>query len=185
VFLNIGSESESESINKIKNIPRYTSDQSDSYIVFEDSGRKESELTVDNENDDESTTDATENETGSNSYANKEISEDCLSAWGEESKRKRTLSTTDCHSEKKKLGHRRPMSLDISSCGAVELPKVSRMYLFIQMQLCQRQSLREWLRDNVCDRQTSKVLIIFEQILQAVEYVHLQGLIHRDLKVII
>lgn len=50
------------------------------------------------------------------------------------------------------------------------------------MQLCQKNSLREWLRDNL-ERDQRTVLQMFNQIVQAVEYVHLQGLIHRDLKV--
>uniref|UniRef100_A0A1B6DK79 non-specific serine/threonine protein kinase n=1 Tax=Clastoptera arizonana TaxID=38151 RepID=A0A1B6DK79_9HEMI len=60
--------------------------------------------------------------------------------------------------------------------------KSSRMYLYIQMQLCRKESLREWLRDNVIQRDFDQVLSIFEQIVNAVEYVHLRGLIHRDLK---
>lgn len=58
----------------------------------------------------------------------------------------------------------------------------SKVYLYIQMQLCQRHSLRDWLTTNT-KRNYTQVLSIFEQILQAVEHVHLHGLIHRDLKV--
>lgn len=60
--------------------------------------------------------------------------------------------------------------------------KTSRVYLYIQMQLCQKHSLREWLCDNL-ERDQNTILCMFDQIVQAVEYVHLQGLIHRDLKV--
>ncbi|GLH14717.1 Eukaryotic translation initiation factor 2-alpha kinase [Gryllus bimaculatus] len=58
----------------------------------------------------------------------------------------------------------------------------TRMYLYIQMQLCLKESLREWLYDNVTKRDRKKMLQIFEQIVHAVEYIHLEGLIHRDLK---
>lgn len=61
--------------------------------------------------------------------------------------------------------------------------KASRHYLYIQMQLCHQNSLREWLKDNTKNRDMKYILGIFSQIIQAVEYVHLQGLIHRDLKV--
>ncbi|XP_046385466.1 eukaryotic translation initiation factor 2-alpha kinase-like [Ischnura elegans] len=59
----------------------------------------------------------------------------------------------------------------------------SRVYLYIQMQLCRKESLREWLRDDTSHLSDRKqCLLIFDQIVQAVEYVHLRGLIHRDLK---
>lgn len=61
----------------------------------------------------------------------------------------------------------------------------AKMFLYIQMQLCQRVSLREWLKTQNCRRDISRILNIFQQIVEAVEYVHLQGLIHRDLKVIL
>jgi len=57
-----------------------------------------------------------------------------------------------------------------------------KMFLYIQMQLCQRFSLRKWLEQHTT-RDPLWVLNIFQQIVDAVEYVHLQGLIHRDLKV--
>lgn len=69
-----------------------------------------------------------------------------------------------------------------SSIAVVAEKSPSRIYLYIQMQLCQQNSLREWLLDNHT-RDKRDVLLIFEQIVQAVEYIHMQGLIHRDLKV--
>ncbi|KAJ8680408.1 hypothetical protein QAD02_016195 [Eretmocerus hayati] len=58
----------------------------------------------------------------------------------------------------------------------------TKMFLYIQMQLCQRSSLREWLKTQNLQRDICRTLNIFQQIVDAVEYVHLQGLIHRDLK---
>lgn len=57
----------------------------------------------------------------------------------------------------------------------------NKMFLYIQMQLCRRESLRDWLRENT-ERNSDEIKNIFEQIISAVEYVHLKGLIHRDLK---
>lgn len=103
-----------------------------------------------------------------------------------------------------KFRHRRPLSLDLNSTGSVirtssahphmtDGVKVndrsaavsivnSKIYLYIQMQLCQKQSLKEWLSLNDLPARQNKIIPIFEQIVNAVEYVHLKGLIHRDLK---
>lgn len=91
---------------------------------------------------------------------------------------KDTDSKISRKSEKKK--RQKSFSLDLNSTSTRKSPK---MFLYIQMQLCQRLSLREWLK-NQSVRDYHRVLNIFQQIVEAVEYVHLQGLIHRDLKVI-
>lgn len=57
-----------------------------------------------------------------------------------------------------------------------------KLYLFIQMQLCRRETLKDWLISDNCKREPCVVLDIFDQIICAVEYVHNQGLMHRDLK---
>uniref|UniRef100_A0A182SWQ0 non-specific serine/threonine protein kinase n=1 Tax=Anopheles maculatus TaxID=74869 RepID=A0A182SWQ0_9DIPT len=105
--------------------------------------------------------------------------------------------------------HRRPLSLDLTSTGNVRRfpaatnvgsladlstrPSVTdqsktnsaqsnKIYLYIQMQLCHKQSLKEWLCLNGFPARRDKIVPIFEQIVAGVEYVHLKGLIHRDLK---
>ncbi|EDW34278.1 GL22166 [Drosophila persimilis] len=60
--------------------------------------------------------------------------------------------------------------------------KPSKVYLYIQMQLCRKESLRDWLRENRTEARASHIADIFHQIVDAVDYVHLKGLIHRDLK---
>ncbi|XP_029450028.1 interferon-induced, double-stranded RNA-activated protein kinase [Rhinatrema bivittatum] len=53
--------------------------------------------------------------------------------------------------------------------------------LFIQMELCEKGTLKDWIkdRDKIDEKQSSTV---FKQILQGVEYIHSKNLIHRDLK---
>jgi len=59
-----------------------------------------------------------------------------------------------------------------------------KLYLYIQMQLCQPESLKDWLRDNTLSRDKYQLLNMFHQIVSAIGYVHQIGLMHRDLKVI-
>ncbi|XP_053697570.1 eukaryotic translation initiation factor 2-alpha kinase-like [Sabethes cyaneus] len=103
-----------------------------------------------------------------------------------------------------KKRHRRHLSLDLTSTGSVVRPSPTtesnhmmdpsssnatgtsnvsnKIYLYIQMQLCRKQSLKEWLAENDLSARQDRTISIFEQIVNAVEYVHLKGLIHRDLK---
>lgn len=90
-----------------------------------------------------------------------------------------------------KKTHRRTGSLDYSESLKVK-PKrpnsivspTNKMYLYIQMQLCMKNSLKDWLMSNDLQQRKDKTFDIWSQIVEAVHYVHLKGLIHRDLKVI-
>jgi eukaryotic translation initiation factor 2-alpha kinase 3 len=87
-----------------------------------------------------------------------------------------------------KHGHKRQLSLDIPSVSSLKpkkltaLEPVAKMYLYIQMQLCMKNSLKDWLRANSLEMRHGKTIEIWSQIVDAVHYVHLKGLIHRDLK---
>ncbi|XP_011301839.1 eukaryotic translation initiation factor 2-alpha kinase [Fopius arisanus] len=71
------------------------------------------------------------------------------------------------------------LSLNLAQKSSKKIP---RMFLYIQMQLCHRESLREWMKRQTHSRNPDNVENIFQQIVDGVEYVHLHGLIHRDLK---
>lgn len=58
-----------------------------------------------------------------------------------------------------------------------------KLFLYIQMQLCRRETLKDWLASNTLNRDRQMVLDMFDQIVSAIEYVHDCGLMHRDLKV--
>lgn len=86
------------------------------------------------------------------------------------SSRPKTLSEQRSHSARK---------LDSPSPSPVQ-----KSYLYIQMQLCRRETLKDWLcaSTNV-HRSSEEIWDMFGQIVSAVEYVHDSGLMHRDLKV--
>ncbi|XP_076374643.1 eukaryotic translation initiation factor 2-alpha kinase [Megalopta genalis] len=89
------------------------------------------------------------------------------------------IESNDRSEKEEKKKRQRSFSLDLNN--KTNTRKSPKMFLYIQMQLCQRLSLREWLK-NQSMRDCRRILNIFQQIVEAVEYVHLQGLIHRDLK---
>ncbi|CDW56010.1 Pkinase domain containing protein [Trichuris trichiura] len=59
---------------------------------------------------------------------------------------------------------------------------VGDVFLFIQMQLCREYTLMDWLGEHTEKRDLSMMLDWFKQIVEAMQYVHDCGMIHRDLK---
>uniref|UniRef100_A0A0P5NJT2 Uncharacterized protein n=2 Tax=Daphnia magna TaxID=35525 RepID=A0A0P5NJT2_9CRUS len=59
-------------------------------------------------------------------------------------------------------------------------PSENYTYLFIQMELCQKENLGDWLKSR--QPVELKVYQIFREILSAVKYLHSKDVAHRDLK---
>uniref|UniRef100_A0A7N5JVK7 Eukaryotic translation initiation factor 2-alpha kinase 3 n=1 Tax=Ailuropoda melanoleuca TaxID=9646 RepID=A0A7N5JVK7_AILME len=77
------------------------------------------------------------------------------------------------------------LSLDLTKNTAEKLqPSSPKVYLYIQMQLCRKENLKDWMnsRCTIAERERSVCLHIFLQIAEAVEFLHSKGLMHRDLK---
>ncbi|CAH1269228.1 EIF2AK1 [Branchiostoma lanceolatum] len=94
------------------------------------------------------------------------------------------------HTETHVCGDRCKLRLKgLADCDLVA--ETSGVVLYIQMQLCQR-SLRDWmvsrnaqaalLRDPFSFVSEDENMRLFQEILQGVNYIHSQGLMHRDLK---
>lgn len=71
----------------------------------------------------------------------------------------------------------------LNNAALMENLHVEKVYLYIQMQLCRKDTLKDWLKSNCEIRDKTTIFDLFFQIVDAVEYVHSQDLIHRDLKV--
>lgn len=85
--------------------------------------------------------------------------------------------TTDIQHSTNNLSEKTSRSITKSS-----RERSQKLFLYIQMQLCQRETLKEWLSANNKPRNKKDMLNIFGQIVCAIEYVHGCGLMHRDLK---
>ncbi|KAG7459018.1 hypothetical protein MATL_G00226760 [Megalops atlanticus] len=59
-----------------------------------------------------------------------------------------------------------------------------KVYLYIQMQLCRKENLKDWMAQRCLpeQREHGECLAIFLQIAEAVDFLHSKGLMHRDLK---
>ncbi|XP_026280296.1 eukaryotic translation initiation factor 2-alpha kinase [Frankliniella occidentalis] len=132
-------------------------DTSDSYIVFDASGPSGEESDVEDECEENDSLDRRKDS----------VISVCSSSTG---------SSEFPLARKKNV---RPKQISI--CRSSQRQKISTSYLFIQMQLCQKDSLKDWLQSTP-KRDYLNIINFFEQIVMAVEYVHLNNLIHRDLK---
>ncbi|KAK3909732.1 Eukaryotic translation initiation factor 2-alpha kinase [Frankliniella fusca] len=154
---NITSPSGPQNTRFSKNKNGLVQDTSDSYIVFDASGGSGEESDVEDDYEERDSLDRRKDS----------VISVCSSSTG---------SSEPPHVSKRNV---RPSHLSISNTN--QRPKISTSYLFIQMQLCRKDSLKDWLQSTP-RRDYLNVINFFEQIVMAVEYVHLNNLIHRDLK---
>lgn len=81
----------------------------------------------------------------------------------------------------------RPSSLTLALPTTPPTQRVQsspKVYLYIQMQLCRKENLKDWMaqRCHPEQREHNQCLDIFLQIAEAVDFLHSKGLMHRDLK---
>ncbi|KAM9842412.1 eukaryotic translation initiation factor 2-alpha kinase 3 isoform 1-T2 [Aulostomus maculatus] len=81
----------------------------------------------------------------------------------------------------------RPTSLTLALPTTPPTQRVQpspKVYLYIQMQLCRKENLKDWMAQRCLpeQREHSQCLDIFLQIAEAVDFLHSKGLMHRDLK---
>ncbi|XP_039994218.1 eukaryotic translation initiation factor 2-alpha kinase 3 [Xiphias gladius] len=81
----------------------------------------------------------------------------------------------------------RPTSLTLAHPTTPPTQRVQpspKVYLYIQMQLCRKENLKDWMAQRCLpeQREHNQCLDIFLQIAEAVDFLHSKGLMHRDLK---
>ncbi|XP_040916825.1 eukaryotic translation initiation factor 2-alpha kinase 3 [Toxotes jaculatrix] len=81
----------------------------------------------------------------------------------------------------------RPTSLTLALPTSPPTQRVQpspKVYLYIQMQLCRKENLKDWMAQRCLpeQREHNQCLDIFLQIAEAVDFLHSKGLMHRDLK---
>ncbi|XP_059209287.1 eukaryotic translation initiation factor 2-alpha kinase 3 [Centropristis striata] len=81
----------------------------------------------------------------------------------------------------------RPTSLTLALPTSPPTQRVQpspKVYLYIQMQLCRKENLKDWMAQRCLpeQREHNQCLDIFVQIAEAVDFLHSKGLMHRDLK---
>ncbi|KAM4706922.1 eukaryotic translation initiation factor 2-alpha kinase 3 isoform 2-T2 [Discoglossus pictus] len=142
-------------------------ERTSSSIIFEDSGCDNASSNVDNKTD------------VSVLVTNSEFSERETETKDSDSK-PTSRSTLSISPPRPKT-----LSLDLTKNTIEKVkPTSPKVYLYIQMQLCRKENLKDWMsaRCTLEERPPTESLNIFLQIAEAVQFLHSKGLMHRDLK---
>ncbi|XP_053314110.1 eukaryotic translation initiation factor 2-alpha kinase 3 isoform X2 [Spea bombifrons] len=145
-----------------------THERTSSSIVFEDSGCDNASNNVDNKTD------------VSVLLTNSEFSGREIGTKDSSESKPTSASTLSISPPRPKT-----LNLDLTKNTAERVkPSSPKVYLYIQMQLCRKENLKDWMsaRCTLEERPRAESLRIFLQIAEAVEFLHSKGLMHRDLK---
>lgn len=63
------------------------------------------------------------------------------------------------------------------------LPPSSLQFMYIQMEYCEKSTLRTAIDDSELFLDKTRIWRLFREIVEGLAYIHQQGIIHRDLKV--
>uniref|UniRef100_A0A3P8UA83 non-specific serine/threonine protein kinase n=2 Tax=Cynoglossus semilaevis TaxID=244447 RepID=A0A3P8UA83_CYNSE len=72
-------------------------------------------------------------------------------------------------------------TLDTTESTDVDRPQLIAHYLYIQMEYCEKSTLRDTI-DHSLHQDQNRLWRLFREILDGLAYIHEQGMIHRDLK---
>ena len=84
-------------------------------------------------------------------------------------------------------------SVSVSTCGRGRSPYTAAYsssspnnvtYLYIRMELCQSHTLKDWLDKHREHRALDQCVAIVKDVVTAVDYLHQQNCMHRDIKVL-
>uniref|UniRef100_A0AAY5KKV3 eIF-2-alpha kinase GCN2 n=1 Tax=Esox lucius TaxID=8010 RepID=A0AAY5KKV3_ESOLU len=73
------------------------------------------------------------------------------------------------------------LGCDLTESTDSERPQLVAHYLYIQMEYCEKSTLRDTI-DHGLHQDSSRLWRLFREILDGLAYIHQQGMIHRDLK---
>jgi serine/threonine protein kinase len=141
--------------NKIKSISKHMDENTDESVIFAENS------------DDE--------KLSKTSKSKSKINDDSLDKLASAKSRLRNIPPAKLNQRKRKK------STTVEPDLPIPPQRVNRQYLYIQMEYCGGKTLKD-LIDNGLYQNQDRVWSLFREILQGLNHIHEQGMIHRDLK---